>query len=205
MKNIIKSIKMIITIIILTSCNKDEPGNGNLEIHFENTFKDSTIVFNEPTIETSNHEVLKISTVKYTISNIVLTNGYDGSTLTCPGNYIIDEPSNTNIELSDIPFGNYTNVKFTIQSLSFEGTFTILPTGLTDEPFIINTTNYKEVSLSLLPTKAFVRSNITPGIHMNVELSKSIQGINLTNPNLNVVTTNTPTMFSVEHIHNDPN
>jgi hypothetical protein len=204
MKNIIKSIMMIITIIILTSCNKDETGNGKLSIHFENTFQESEIVFNEPTTETSNHEVLKISTVKYVVSNIILTN-YDNSTLTCTGNYIIDESSDTNINLTDIPFGNYTNVKFTIQSLSFEGTFTILPTGLTDEPFIINTTNYKEVSLSLLPTKAFVRSNITPGIHMNVELSKSIQGINLTNPNLNVVTTNTPTMFSVEHIHNDPN
>ena len=195
---------MIITIIILTSCNKDETGNGKLSIHFENTFQESEIVFNEPTTETSNHEVLKISTVKYVVSNIILTN-YDNSTLTCTGNYIIDESSDTNINLTDIPFGNYTNVKFTIQSLSFEGTFNILPTGPTDEPFIINTTNYKEVSLSLLPTKAFVRSNITPGIHMNVELSKSIQGINLTNPNLNVVTTNTPTMFSVEHIHNDPN
>ena len=33
---------MIITIIILTSCNKDETGNGSLKIQFENTFKDST-------------------------------------------------------------------------------------------------------------------------------------------------------------------
>lgn len=204
MKNIIKSIMMIITIIILTSCNKDETGNGKLSIHFENTFQESEIVFNEPTIETSNNEVLKISTVKYMISNIILTN-YDGSILSCPGNHLIDESSNINIELSDIPFGNYTNVKFTIQSLSFEGTFNILPTGPTDEPFIINTTNYKEVSLSLLPTKAFVRSNITPGIHMNVELSKSIEGVNLSNPDLNKVTDNLPTMFSVEHIHNDPN
>jgi len=195
---------MIITIIILTSCNKDETGNGSLQIHFENTFEDSNIVFNEPTTETSNHEVLKISTVKYVVSNIILTN-YDNSTLTCTGNYIIDESSDTNINLTDIPFGNYTNVKFTIQSLSFEGTFTILPTGLTDEPFIINTTNYKEFSLSLLPTKAFVRSNITPGIHMNVELSKSIEGVNLSNPDLNKVTDNLPNMFSVEHIHNDPN
>ena len=193
---------MIITIIILTSCNKDETGNGSLQIHFENTFEDSNIVFNEPTVETSNGEVLKINTVKYVISNIILTN-YDGSTLSCPGNYLIDESSNINIDLSNIPFGNYIGIKFRVQSLLFEGTFT-LPTGPTDEPFIISN-NYSEVSLSLLPTKAFVRSNITPGIHMNVELSKSIQGINLTNPNLNVVTTNTPTMFSVEHIHNDPN
>ena len=192
---------MIITIIILTSCNKDETGNGNLKIHFENTFKDSTIS-NVPTIETSNHEVLTISTVKYTISNIVLTN-YDGSTLTCPGDYLIDEPSNTDIELSDIPFGNYTNIKFKVQSLLFEGTFTS-PT-VTDIPFTIDNNNYSEVSLTLLPTKAYVRSNITPGIHMNTELSKSIEGVSLTNINLNIITTNTPTMFSVEHIHNDQN
>jgi len=201
MKNIIKSIMMIITIIILISCNKDETGNGNLKIHFENTFKDSTIS-NVPTIETSNHEVLTISTVKYTISNIVLTN-YDGSTLTCPGDYLIDEPSNTDIELSDIPFGNYTNIKFKVQSLLFEGTFTS-PT-VTDIPFTIDNNNYSEVSLTLLPTKAYVRSNITPGIHMNTELSKSIEGVSLTNINLNIITTNTPTMFSVEHIHNDQN
>ena len=194
---------MIIIVIILTSCNKDETGNGNLTIHFENTFKESEIVFNEPTLETSNGEVLKISKVKYVISNIILTN-YDGSTLSCPGNYLIDEPSNINIDLSNIPFGNYIGIKFKVQSLLFEGTFT-LPTGPTDEPFIIDNNNYSEVSLSLLPTKAYVRSNITPGIHMNVELSKSIEGVNLTSPNLNVVTTNTPTMFSVEHIHNDVN
>ena len=203
MKNIIKSIMMIITIIILTSCNNDETGNGNLKIHFENTFEESTIVFNEPTVETLNGEVLKISTVKYVISNIILTN-YDGSKLACPGNHLIDESSNIDINLSDIPVGNYIGVKFTVQSLSFEGTFTS-PSILLDTPFIIDNNNYSEVSLSLLPTKAFVRSNITPSIHMNTELSKSINGVNLTNPNLNVVTTNTPTMFSVEHIHNDAN
>lgn len=195
---------MIITMIILTSCNNDETGNGNLTIHFENTFEESEIVFNEPTLETSNSEVLKISTVKYMISNIILTN-YDGSTLSCPGNHLIDESSNINIELSDIPFGNYIGIKFKVESLSFEGTF-ISPSILVDTPFIIdNNNNYSEVSLSLLPTKAYVRSNITPGIHMNAELSKSIEGVNLTNINLNVVTTNTPTMFSVEHIHNDAN
>ena len=194
---------MIIIVIILTSCNKDETGNGNLSIHFENTFEESEIVFNEPTVETSNGEVLKINTVKYVISNIILTN-YDGSTLSCTGNYQIDEPSNINIDLSNIPFGNYIGIKFKVQSLSFEGTFTS-PSILVDTPFIIDNNNYSEVSLSLLPTKAFVRSNITPGIHMNVELSKSIEGTSLTNTNLNIVTTNTPTMFSVEHIHNDVN
>ena len=193
---------MIIIVIILTSCNKDETGNGNLSIHFENTFEESEIVFNEPTVETSNGEVLKINTVKYVISNIILTN-YDGSTLSCPGNYLIDESSNINIDLPNIPFGNYIGIKFKVQSLSFEGTFT--SPSIADTPFIIDNNNYSEVSLSLLPTKAYVRSNITPGIHMNVELSKSIEGVNLISPNLNVVTTNTATMFSVEHIHNDAN
>lgn len=203
MNSLIKLILMIVTTVILISCTKSEIGNGNLKIHFENTFKDSTIVFNEPTPDISNNQVLKINTVKYIISNIILTN-YDGTITTCTEDHVIDESLDTNIDLSDIPFGNYTNIKFTIQSLSFEGTFTS-PTLLIDTPFAINTNNYKEVSLSLLPTKAFVRSNITPEIHMNVELSKSIDGVNLTNINLDVVTNNLPSIFSIEHIHNDVN
>lgn len=193
---------MVFIIITLTTCTNESSGNGSLQIHFENTFKESEIIFNEPTLETSSGEVLKISKAKYVISNIILTN-YDGSTLSCPGNYLIDESSNINIDLSNIPFGNYIGIKFKVESLSFEGTFT--SPSIVDTPFIIDNNNYSEVSLSLLPTKAYVRSNITPGIHMNVELSKSIEGVNLTSPNLNVVTTNTPTMFSVEHIHNDVN
>ena len=109
--------------------------------------------------------------------------------------------------------------------LAFEGTFTS-STVTTDTPFMIHTGktgtdyNYTEVSLAL-PTNALVRTNITPQIHLSTDLSQIIDGtnkINLTNRNgmgmgamimggadLPLITTNLANMFSVEHVHNDPN
>lgn len=107
--------------------------------------------------------------------------------------------------------------------VAFEGTFTS-PTVTADTPFMVHTGqtgtdyNYTEVSLTL-PTKALVRTTITPQIHLIADVSKITDGtnkINLTANNsmgmgamimsgtaLPLITANLSGMFSVDHVHND--
>ncbi|PWA07163.1 MbnP family protein [Flavobacterium psychrotolerans] len=108
--------------------------------------------------------------------------------------------------------------------IDFVGTFTS-PTVTSDASFMIQNGksgadyNYTEVSLGLT-TNALVRNNSTPQIHMSTDLSQIIDGTNkidLTSRNhmgmvmimdgadLLLMTENLSSMFSVEHVHNDPN
>jgi hypothetical protein len=261
-----KSIAMIAVAITFASCSKSDDaisGNGNLKIEFENGFADNALVVGSATVPTSQHEVLKISSIKYIVSNIILTKE-DGSTYTYPKSesyFIVDEamPSSLLLNLNNVPAANYKSIKFGIgvdqaqydlgqtsianfwttaqnagmtwdwasgfKFLAFEGTFTS-PTVTTDTSFMIHTGktvtdyNYTEVSLNL-PTNALVRTNITPQIHLSTDLSQIIDGtnkINLTAHNgvgmgamimggaeLSLISANIANMFSVEHVHNDPN
>lgn len=261
-----KSIAILAVAISLASCSKNDDaisGTGNLKIEFENGFADNALVIGSATVPTSQNEVLKISSVKYIVSNIVLTKE-DGSTFTYPKSesyFIVDEatPSSLLLNLSNVPAANYKSIKFGIgvdqaqydlgqtgianfwttaqnagmtwswasgfKFLAFEGTFTS-PTVTSDTSFMIHTGktgtdyNYTEVSLNL-PTNALVRTNITPQIHLSTDLSQIIDGtnkINLTSHNgmgmgamimggaeLPLITANLSNMFSVEHVHNDPN
>ena len=257
----------IVAILFLASCTKDKttetPGVGSLKIHFENGFAENGLVLGSPTTATSNDEILKISKIKYIISNIVLTKE-DGTTFTYPKSqsyFIVDEEISPSleIELANIPYGNYKKVTFGVgvdqaqfdlgatgqgnlwtnaqtagmtwswasgyKFLAFEGTFTS-PTYTSDVSFMIHTGktgtdyNYTVVSLDL-PTIALVRATITPEIHMSTDLSQIIDGenkINLSSKNemgmgamimggadLPLITANLSNMFSVEHVHNDPN
>lgn len=267
MKNSLKkSIAVVAIAITLVSCSKSDDaitGTGALKVEFENGFADNALVLGSATVPTSQNEVLKISSVKYIVSNIVLTKE-DGTTFTYPKEqsyFIVDEaiPSSLLLNLSNIPAANYKSIKFGIgvdqaqydlgqtgianfwttaqnagmtwswasgfKFLAFEGTFTS-STVTTDTSFMIHTGktgtdyNYTEVSLNL-PTNALVRTNITPQIHLSTDLSKIIDGtnkINLTAHNgmgmgamimggadLPLITANLASMFSVEHVHNDPN
>jgi hypothetical protein len=267
MKNSLKkSIALVAIAITLVSCSKSDDaitGTGALKVEFENGFADNALVLGSATVPTSQNEVLKISSVKYIVSNIVLTKE-DGTTFIYPKEqsyFIVDEatPSSLLLNLSNVPAANYKSIKFGIgvdqaqydlgqtgianfwttaqnagmtwswasgfKFLAFEGTFTS-STVTTDTSFMIHTGktgtdyNYTEVSLSL-PTNALVRTNITPQIHLSTDLSQIIDGtnkINLTGHNgmgmgamimggadLPLITANLANMFSVEHVHNDPN
>lgn len=259
-----KSIAILAVAISLASCSKSDDtisGTGNLKIEFENGFADNALVIGSATVPTSQNEVLKISSVKYIVSNIVLTKE-DGSTFTYPKSesyFIVDEatPTSLILNLNNVPAANYKSIKFGIgvdqaqydmgqmdiinfwttaqnagmtwswasgfKFLAFEGTFTS-PTVTSDTSFMIHTGktstdyNYTEVSLNL-PTNALVRTNITPQIHLSTDLSQIIDGTNkikltdkmvsnavsLSGADLTLVTFNLNNMFSVEHVHNDPN
>jgi hypothetical protein len=265
LKNTVAFLAMALALVSCTkdSVNNDVSGTGSLKIQYENGFADNLLVFGSATVPTSNNEVLKISKIKYIVSNIVLIKE-DGSTFTYPKSqsyFIVDEatPASLLLNLTNIPAGNYKAVKFGIgvdqdqfnlgatnqinfwdeaqvagmasnnwadgfKHIVFEGTFTS-PTITTNTPFIVHTGqtgtdyNYTEVSLDL-PTNALVRNNITPQIHLSTDLSQLIDGAHkislsansnigtgaiLDGANLTLVTENISEMFSVEHVHNDPN
>ena len=269
MKNRINCFIALMAMLLgLVSCSKDNVNNnvigtGSLKIEYENGFADNALIFGSATVPTSNNEVLKIRSIKYIISNIVLIKE-DGTSFTYPKNksyFIVDQgsPESLLLNLTNVPAGNYAAVKFGVgvdqaqfnmgatgqgdfwtkaqaagmtwswsagyKFVAFEGTFKS-PTVTTDTSFMIHTGqtgtayNYTEVTLSL-PTKALVRTTITPQIHLSTDLSQIIDGpnkISLTDnndmgmgamimggANLPLITENVTGMFSVEHVHNDPN
>lgn len=122
MKFQLKNILAVVAIACaITSCSTDDNkavGNGKLDLEFDNVFGDANLILDSQVNTTSQNENLKISDVKYIISNIVLTNE-DGTTFTLPKNesyFIVSERNVLSqvLELQNIPAGNYTSVKFGI-------------------------------------------------------------------------------------------
>jgi len=250
-----------------TSCSGDDnavsnvSGTGSLGVEFDNAYGANDLILNNQANTTSNNEVLKISTIKYIVSNIVLTKA-DGTTFTYPKSqsyFIVSEADADTyvIDLTNVPAGDYTKIKFGIgvdqeqfnlgasgqgdflalaqaedmlwswsagyKFLAFEGTFTS-PTVTTATPFMVHTGqtgtdyNYTEITLNL-PTKALVRTTITPDIHIVADLSKIIDGTNkiklsdnndggmgamiMGGANLPLITANLSEVFTVNHVHND--
>jgi hypothetical protein len=117
--NFKKAIAILVIATSIVSCSKSDDaitGNGNLKIEFENGYKDNSVVLGGATVPTSQNEVLKISKIKYIVSNIVLTKA-DGTTYTYPkaqSYFIVDEatPASLIINLSNVPAGNYKAIKF---------------------------------------------------------------------------------------------
>lgn len=81
-------------------------------------------------------------------------------------------------------------------------------TGKTGEIY-----NYTAVTLDL-PNKALVRTNVTPEVHIFADLKKVIESKTVINfesaldvmggtPVQNISANNVPTMFTVDHVHND--
>lgn len=107
--------------LVFTACSKDDDainGEGAIGLEFDNVFGAANLILNTQSNTTSQGENLKISDVKYIVSNIVLTKA-DGSTYTYPKSqsyFVVDESNadSQTIELTNIPAGNYTKVKFGI-------------------------------------------------------------------------------------------
>lgn len=112
---------LAVSALSMTSCDKDDTvndvsGTGSLGVEFDNAFGDNDLILGVANAANSQNEVLKVSTVKYIISNIVLTKA-DGTTFTYPKSqsYFIVNEADTNthvLELSNVPAGDYTKIKF---------------------------------------------------------------------------------------------
>jgi hypothetical protein len=125
MKNTFKILLAVLaTTALMVSCNDDNDiigntaGTGNLAIEFDNAFAGNDLILNAANTATSNNEILTISSAKYFISNIALTDE-NGITFTYPksgGYFIVDESDEQSLllHLSNIPAANYTKIKFGI-------------------------------------------------------------------------------------------
>lgn len=124
MKFQLKNIVVLAAItIVFSSCsndeNKAEAGEkGKLIVEFDNVFGSADLILNTQGNLTSQGETLKVSDIKYIISNIVLTKE-DGTTFVYPKSesyYIVSEANEATheIELENIPAGNYTKIQFGI-------------------------------------------------------------------------------------------
>lgn len=109
--------------LVFTSCSNDDDstaiaGNGKLEVEFDNVFGGADLILDSQSNTTSQGEILKISDIKYIVSNIVLTNE-DGTTFTYPKSesyFIVSERNQLShvLELENVPAGNYTKITFGI-------------------------------------------------------------------------------------------
>lgn len=122
MKNLIyKAIAVLALSATFTACSNDDEtisGTGNLAIEFDNSFKGDDLILDTQANTTTSNEVLKISSIKYIISNIVLTKE-DGTNFTYPKSesyFIVNEADIAThiLNLKDVPAANYTKVTFGI-------------------------------------------------------------------------------------------
>ena len=126
MKNFIYLSLTLISLVTISSCQKDgNPVANNVTIHFNNTFKDKTIILGDAgsTTATKNTsaegQVHHFSELKYVISNIrlVKTDGkevpYNINDLD-NGAAVIDQnkPESLDYILNNIPVGEYKQLKF---------------------------------------------------------------------------------------------
>lgn len=107
--------------ISLLSCTKDDEeviaGEGNLKVEYDNIYGGANFAFASE-FSNSNREKVKPTQLKYIVSNIVLTKE-DGTTFTYPKSssyFIVDEATAASqiLNLTKIPAGNYTKIKFGI-------------------------------------------------------------------------------------------
>lgn len=120
MKNILyKALAVLALSATLTACSNDEEtisGTGTVALEFDNSFNGNDLILETQTNTTASNEVLKITSIKYIISNIVLTKE-DGTTYTYPKSesyFIVDEATAAShvIDLKNVPAANYTKVTF---------------------------------------------------------------------------------------------
>jgi len=127
MKKQTKNLLLLVSATMLASCGSDneKPIYGNLTLHFNNTFKNATIVLgdagsSEATKNTSAAgQIHHFSELKYVISNIrlVKTSGEEVSYHVGDldrGAVVIDQakPQTLDFALADIPAGEYYAIKF---------------------------------------------------------------------------------------------
>lgn len=123
MKN--NAIKLLMISLVMVSCSKSEDVANSVNIHFNNTFKNTTIVLgsaDSPAASTNTSaggQLHQFSELKYVISNIRLIKA-DGSEIPYnvndldKGAAVIDQAkaATLNYVLSNIPVGEYKQIKF---------------------------------------------------------------------------------------------
>ncbi|WP_286732233.1 MULTISPECIES: MbnP family protein [Sphingobacterium] len=119
------AIKLLMISLVMVSCSKSEDVANSVNLHFNNTFKNTTIVLgnaDSPAASTNTSasgQLHQFSELKYVISNIRLIKA-DGSEIPYnvndldKGAAVIDQAkaATLNYVLSNIPVGEYKQIKF---------------------------------------------------------------------------------------------
>ncbi len=119
------TIKLMMISLVMISCSKSEDVANSVNLHFNNTFKNTTIVLGgaespaAATNTSANGQVHQFSELKYVISNIRLIKS-DGTEVPYHvndldrGATVIDQAkaASLNYVLSNIPVGEYKQIKF---------------------------------------------------------------------------------------------
>ncbi|APU95476.1 hypothetical protein BV902_03300 [Sphingobacterium sp. B29] len=119
------AIKLLMISLVMVSCSKSEDVANSVNLHFNNTFKNTTIVLgnaDSPAASTNTSasgQLHQFSELKYVISNIRLIKA-DGSEIPYnvndldKGAAVIDQAkaATLNYVLSNIPVGDYKQIKF---------------------------------------------------------------------------------------------
>jgi len=126
MKALTKYFSLFAILLVMASCDKNEiPAANNITLHFNNTFKNTTIVLGNAassaaTVNTSAEgQAHRFSELKYVISNIRLIKA-DGSEFPYQindldkGAIVVDhsKPQTLDYVLGNIPAGEYRQIKF---------------------------------------------------------------------------------------------
>lgn len=126
MKTLAKYALLITAVAGLASCSKDsEPVANNMTLHFDNTFKNTTIILGDANATTATTnisakgQIHHFSELKYVISNIRLIKA-DGSEFPYnindldKGATVINQAKSQTLDyiLSNIPVGEYKQLKF---------------------------------------------------------------------------------------------
>lgn len=114
---------LLAVLVLVFGCSNDEDivvdETGSLVLKFDNSFGNNDLILDNQTYTTANKEVLKINLARYIVSNVVLIKA-DGSSYTYPKSksYFIanedDVKDGYKFQLTDIPSGDYTKIKFGI-------------------------------------------------------------------------------------------
>lgn len=118
-----KLLTVLLCFFLLQACKKEVADansklNGNLLLHFDNKAGNNDLTLNADTLKNALGQDFVVSKFNYYISNIQLLNK-DGSTYTYPQNesyFLVKESDKTTqeIQLNNIPEGDYEGLRFTI-------------------------------------------------------------------------------------------
>ncbi|MDX2195060.1 MAG: MbnP family protein [Cytophagales bacterium] len=120
MKNIIMRILLISVSLYLISCGNDHADapkatTGQIKINFDNVVGSSQLVLDKE-YTNSHGEKYKVDILKYYISNICLkkADGLWYTHLQDSSYFLIDESHGTYVNLNNVPFDTYSELKFTV-------------------------------------------------------------------------------------------
>lgn len=123
MKYYFKTAIIALLSIFIVSCSDDDnngedlSGEGNMKVYFDNSVNGDDLLLGTSSYTNSNGETLKITRFNYIVSNFVLVDEV-GNEFTYPSEesyFVISEEENQlSLDLSNVPAGNYTSIKFGI-------------------------------------------------------------------------------------------